>query len=73
MNHLELTKAIEVESHKFEECYLWLESAMPRSFFDEMSQENIMLITHNLMGFDLQDYFCTINLKHAAIVMCLDS
>ncbi len=73
MNHLELSKAIEVESQKFQECYLWLESAMPRSFFDEMSQENIMLITHNLMGFDLQDYFCTINLKHAAIVMCLDS
>lgn len=73
MNHLELTKAIEMESQKFQECYLWLEGAMPRSFFEEMSQENIMLITHNLMGFDLQDYFCTINLKHAAIVMCLDS
>jgi glutamate dehydrogenase len=32
-----------------------------------------MLVAHSLMGFDLQDYFSTINMRRAAIVMCLDS
>lgn len=68
-----LTQAIETESRKFKEYYLWLEQSMPQAFFDEVSQQNIMLIAHNLMGFELQAYFSTIHLKNAAIVMCLDS
>lgn len=68
-----LTQAIQTESRKFQEYYLWLENSMPPVFFEEVSQENIMLIAHNLMGFDLQAFFSTIHLKHAAIVMCIDS
>lgn len=68
-----LTTAIENESKKFLENYLWLEKSMPPSFFEEIGQENAMLVTHNLMGFHLQDHFSTIHLKHAAIVICLDS
>jgi glutamate dehydrogenase len=55
-----------------ESYYLWLEKSMPRSFSEEISHENRLLITHSLMGFNLQDYFSTINLKSAAIVLCLD-
>lgn len=73
INPHQLSQAIENEGLKFEKCYLWLEKSMPSSFFEEISHDNLMLITHNLMGFDLQDYFSTINLKRAAIVMCLDS
>lgn len=68
-----LSLAIENESAKFRQSYLWLQNSMPKHFFEEIGHDNLMLITHNLMGFDLQDYFCTINLKRAAIVMCLDS
>lgn len=68
-----LTAAIENESKKFQENYLWLEQSMPSNFFAEVGQENAMLITHSLMGFHLQDFFSTIHLKGAAIVMCLDS
>lgn len=68
-----LVKAIEIEGKKFQEYYLWLEKAMPSSFFEEVNRDNQLLITHSLMGFDLQDYFSLINLKSAAIVMCLDS
>lgn len=68
-----LAQAIQSESEKFQEFYLWLEEAMPSAFFEEVSQESLMLITHSLIGFPLQDYFSTINLKSAAIVMCLDS
>lgn len=68
-----LVVAIQKESQKFQDFYLWLEQAMPPIFFEEVSKENVMLIAHNLVGFELQAYFSTIHLKNAAIVMCLDS
>lgn len=68
-----LLSAIEKESHRFKDYYLWLEQAMPPMFFEDLSKENIMLVAHNLMGFDLQDFFSTIHLKNAALVICLDS
>jgi len=69
----DLFNAIQLETENFQECYLWLEKAMPAGFFKEVGQENVMLITHSLMGFPMQDYFSLINLKNAAIVLCLDS
>lgn len=71
--HEQLLMAIQNESRKFQEFYLWLEKAMPPLFFEEVNKDNIMLIAHSLMGFHLQDYFSTINLKKAAIVLCLNS
>lgn len=71
--HESLMLAIQNESRKFQNTYLWLEKSMPPAFFKEVSKENIMLITHSLMGFELQDFFSTIHLKNAAIVLCLDS
>jgi glutamate dehydrogenase len=67
------TKAVQEESRKFQEYYQWLEQSMPPSFLEEISRENIILIAHNLIGFDLQAYFSTIHFKNSAIVMCLDS
>lgn len=67
------TEAVQEESRKFQEYYLWLEKAMPQEFFEEVSRENILLIAHNLIGFDLQAYFSTIHFKNSAFVMCLDS
>lgn len=68
-----LLQAIKSEGEKFQSYYLWLEQNMPSHFFEEVPHENLLLITHSLMGFDLQDYFSIINLKNAAIVLCLDS
>nr|NGX48090.1 hypothetical protein [Chlamydiota bacterium] len=53
--HLEA--AVLKESLKCQECYIWLEQHMPPSFFEEVAEEDILLIAHSLMGFDLQDYF----------------
>lgn len=69
----ELSIAIQQESRKFQDYFLWIEKSMPPAFFEEVSKENIMLVVHNLMGFELQEYFCTIHLKNAALVMCLDN
>jgi glutamate dehydrogenase len=68
-----LAQAMQQEAEKFQEYYLWLEKAMPAVFFDEISRESLILITHGLIGFNLQNYFTTINLRNAAIVICLDS
>jgi glutamate dehydrogenase len=69
----DLTAAIEKESKKFQETYLWLEKSMSPAFFNEVGQDNALLITRSLMGFHLQGYFSTIHLKDSTIVMCLDS
>ncbi len=69
----ELMAAIKEESSKFQEFYFWLEKAMPRSFFDEVDRQNILLIAHYLMGFHLQNHFSIIHLTNSAIVLCLDS
>lgn len=70
--HNQLSQALQSEGEKFKQCYLWLESAMPSSFFKEVSSDNLLLITHSLMGFPLQDYYSTIHLKGAALVLCLE-
>lgn len=72
-SHEKLLMAIQNETRKFQEYYVWLEKAMPQNFFEEISQDNMMLIAHSLMGFPLQDYYSTIHLRRAAIVLCLDS
>jgi len=68
-----IKKAIEEESHKCGDCYLWLKEHMPPSFFEDVAEEDIFLIAHSLMGFDLQDYFAHIHLKGSAIVLCLNT
>src|SRR5262249_4035361 len=73
LSTMDLMQAVKREGEKFQEYYLWLERAMPRAFFEEVSQENFLLITHSLMGFNLQNYFSTINRKNAAIGLCLDT
>lgn len=68
-----LMQAIQQEGEKFLQYYRWLEEAMPSVFFEEVDHKNLMLIVHDLIAFDLQNYFSTINLKSAAIVICLES
>jgi glutamate dehydrogenase len=65
--------AIKNESKKFLEFYNWLEGNMPPAFFEEIGQDNLILITHSLMGLDRQEYTSTINLPRAALAICLDS
>jgi glutamate dehydrogenase len=72
-SHERLLQAIQKDSQQFQEYYLWLEKAMPPDFFDEVCQENIILIAHSLIGFNLQEYFCTIHLHHAGIAISLNT
>lgn len=73
LNAEELNKAISFENEKFLKCYHWIESHMPKSFFEEIDQEVLMLIAHQLIGFELHNFFTKIQLKNSAIVLCLDS
>lgn len=68
-----LQKAMQEEAKKYEKIYLWIEKHMPPSFFEEIAPEDIILITHALMSFDVQEYFSHIRLKHSALALCLDS
>lgn len=69
----QLQKAIEQESAQFKKYYEWLEENMPDLFFEEIDQAHIMLIVHNLVGFDMQSHFSQIFAQDAAFVLLLDS
>jgi glutamate dehydrogenase len=69
----QLKQALVKETKKFEEFYLWLCEHMPPGFFEEIKGDNLLLITHNLMGFDLENFFSHIHLKGSALALCLDS
>lgn len=69
----DLQAALQRESKKFEETYLWIEEHLPPSFFEDADSETLILVTHSLMDFDAQDYFSHINFKNKAIALCLDS
>jgi glutamate dehydrogenase len=64
---------VKKESLNCEKFYLWLTEHMPPSFFEAVEPENLLLITHALMNFDLQEYFSHIHLKGCAFILCLDS
>lgn len=68
-----LKQALEQESARFEQIYLWLKSSMSEVFFKEVSEMRILLIVHSLMGFEVQDYFSEIHLKNSAMALCVDN
>src|ERR1700722_10152711 len=72
VNREQLMHTIQNEGQKFKEYFLWLEQAMPPLFFEEISQEHIILIIHNLVGFDVREYSASIHLKNIAIAMSLN-
>ena len=69
----DLRKAIEEEGRRFEEVYQWLVAQMPKALFEEVPGEDLVLITHTLMGLHLQQWFSIVRLKHRAVVLLLDS
>jgi len=69
----QLQFAVQKESKKFEEYYLWIENHLPASFFEDADADMATFVAHSLMGFDLQDYFSQIHFKNFAIALCLDS
>jgi len=69
----ERKKAIQRESKRFEEFFLWIEKEMPQEFFHEINPGDLTLITHNLMDLDLHNFFSTIFFKDSAAVLCLDA
>ena len=69
----QLRQALQIESKKFEEFYLWICEHMPPSFFEQVKGEDLLLVTHNLMTLNLQNFFSHIHLKGRALSLCLDS
>lgn len=68
-----LQEGLKKTSERFQEAFLWLKDHMPPSFFQEVSHEHILLITHSLIDFALQGHFTQLNVKHSAYVLCLDT
>ncbi len=68
-----LELALQEENFNFLQNYKWLEEAMPEDFFQDVAKDELNLIVHALMGFELQGYFSIIRLKTQSIVLSVDS
>ena len=68
-----LKQALAAENSKFTLFYTWLEEHMPKAFFDELKADELTLITHSLMEFDLQNYFTQITIPGGAFALCKES
>ncbi len=64
--------ALSHERASFEIHYNWTLAHMPASFFEEFSDDQVMTIVHNLMGFAVQGEFVQIHFSDCSIVVCLD-
>ncbi len=68
-----LREALGQETAEFEKAYRWIQDHLPPRFFEDADVEMLRLVTHSLMGFDLQEFFSTILFKNKAIALCLDT
>lgn len=68
----DLKKASQIEIKRFEKLFTWIKDNMPEKLFREVDRNTLILITHNLINFDIQGFFSIIHVKNRAIVFCLD-
>lgn len=61
------------ETQEFRALYLWLKEAFTEGCLKQMSEDELLLVAHSLVGFKLQGYFSTMNFAHASIVLSCDS
>lgn len=61
------------ETTQFRALYMWLKGAFSKDFFHDISEDELLLVAHSLIGFKLQGYFSTINFAHSSIVLSRDA
>ena len=69
----DLDQLIAKEKDLFVDNYHWLESNLAEYFFQEMTQEELLLILHHLSHFAENNFFSHIQFANRSIVLCLDS
>ncbi len=67
-----LQGAVEKESQKFEQYYVWIEQHLPASFFEDADPDTLVFVTHSLMSFEREEFFSHIHFKDRAITLSLD-
>ncbi len=73
LSEMELQAALQKETALFKECYTWIETHMPSSFFEQVEPSNLLLIVRHLMELSLSDFFSHIHLKEMVFTLSLDS
>jgi len=67
-----IERALIHEKEAFELHYQWTLKHMPESFFEEFTDDEMMTIVHNLMGFKVQGEFVQIHFNDFSMVVCID-
>ncbi len=60
------------ETEEFRLLYVWLKKAFSPPFYEEVTEDALLLIAHSLVGFKLQGYFSAISIENATIVISSD-
>lgn len=69
----DLNELVIKEKDLFVKHYHWLESHLPDHFFQEISQEELLLIIHHLDHFPQNNFSSHIQFAHRSIVLSLDA
>ncbi|MGR3912538.1 MAG: NAD-glutamate dehydrogenase [Candidatus Rhabdochlamydia sp.] len=67
-----LTHALSQEATSFETMYAWMQMHLPASLFQEMDEQTLRIMTHNLAVFDVQGFFSLMTFNHQTVVLSLD-
>ncbi len=57
------------ETEQFRALYVWLKNSFTEAFFKEVTEDELLLIAHSLVGFKLQGYFSAMNFAKSSIVL----
>ncbi|MGR3973590.1 MAG: NAD-glutamate dehydrogenase [Candidatus Rhabdochlamydia sp.] len=68
-----LNQALSQEAAYFETFYTWILHHLPPAFFHEIDIPTLNMMTHHLMGFDVQDFFSSMTFRNQALVLSLDT
>ncbi len=60
------------ETEQFRALYIWLKASFSEGFYKEVSEDEILLLAHSLIGFKLQGYFSAINFADSSILLSRD-
>jgi glutamate dehydrogenase len=69
----DIDKLIVAQKDLFLEHYHWLETNLPDYFFQELSQQELLLIIHHLSHFPHNNFYSHIQFSNSSIVLSLDS
>src|SRR5262245_10768011 len=69
----EADKFLSVQEKKFHSLFDWLKSAMPASFFELVTHDDLLYLVSTLVDLSIHEPICQIRLEKMVILLSLDA